>query len=90
MSFLGCSSTALRCLSGVSSSSLQEFSVCVLITTSKGKRSPECVVHAFRGLSSSVMIPRSRRRVNIPKANARRPVGCSLSPSSRQLSGFLV
>ena len=80
MSFLGCSSTMLLCLSGVSSWSLQEFSVCVLITTSKRTRSPECVVHAFRGLSSSVMIPRSRLHVNTPTANARRPAGCSLSP----------
>lgn len=80
MSFLGCSSTVLLlCLSGVSSWSLQEFSVSVLITTSKRIRCSECVVHAFRGLSHSVMIPCSRLHVNIPKASVRRPAGSSLS-----------
>lgn len=79
MSFLRCSSTMLLCLSGVSSWSLQEFSVCVLITTSKWKRSPACLAHAFRGKSSTIMIPRSRIHVNRAKANTCRPADFSLS-----------
>lgn len=55
--FLGRSNIMLLCRSDVLSWSLQEFSLCVLITTSKRICSPECVVRAFRGISSSIVIP---------------------------------
>lgn len=72
--FLGCSNTMLLCRSDVLSWSLQEFSLCVLITTSK--HSPECIVCAFRGISSSIVIPHSRLHGNIPKGKC--PMTCWL------------